>query len=171
MTNRFKRNCRINGHSRQRFATDTAMQGWPHSATRGAGVQRPSAHFIKCPPLSSLYPRHRNRRPLTSDHRPPKMPVSETLIRVDHVSRKFCRSLKHSLWYGVCDIAKELNPLGRKSEVRSQMSDVGTPQSKLSPPPAPRPLTSVFRPPISARRSSGPSTTFPSCSSAGSALD
>ena len=44
----------------------------------------------------------------------------EVLVRVDHVSKKFCRNLKHSLWYGVCDIAKELNPLRGKAESRKQ---------------------------------------------------
>ena len=36
----------------------------------------------------------------------------EVLVRVEGVSKKFCRSLKKSLWYGVCDIASELNPFG-----------------------------------------------------------
>jgi len=39
----------------------------------------------------------------------------EVLVRVDGVSKKFCRSLKKSLWYGVCDIAGELLP-GRKRQ-------------------------------------------------------
>jgi lipopolysaccharide transport system ATP-binding protein len=34
----------------------------------------------------------------------------EVLVKVEGVSKKFCRSLKKSLWYGVCDIAGELNP-------------------------------------------------------------
>jgi hypothetical protein len=34
---------------------------------------------------------------------------------VDGVGKKFCRSLKKSLWYGVCDIAGELLP-GRKRQ-------------------------------------------------------
>ncbi len=34
----------------------------------------------------------------------------EVLVKVEGVSKKFCRSLKKSLWYGVCDIASELNP-------------------------------------------------------------
>jgi lipopolysaccharide transport system ATP-binding protein len=34
----------------------------------------------------------------------------EVLVRVDGVGKKFCRSLKKSLWYGVCDIAGELLP-------------------------------------------------------------
>lgn len=42
----------------------------------------------------------------------------EVLVRVDGVSKKFCRSLKKSLWYGLCDIAGELNPLSRKAEKR-----------------------------------------------------
>lgn len=37
----------------------------------------------------------------------------ETLIKVEHVSKKFCRDLKKSLWYGVKDIAGEL--IGRNS--------------------------------------------------------
>ena len=32
------------------------------------------------------------------------------LVRVERVSKKFCRSLKRSLWYGIGDIAGELNP-------------------------------------------------------------
>ena len=31
-------------------------------------------------------------------------------MRVERVSKKFCRSLKRSLWYGIGDIAGELNP-------------------------------------------------------------
>jgi hypothetical protein len=38
----------------------------------------------------------------------------EVLVRVEGVSKKFCRSLKKSLWYGVCDIGAELNPLRRR---------------------------------------------------------
>lgn len=33
---------------------------------------------------------------------------NEFLIKVEGVSKKFCRSLKHSLWYGVQDVAGEL---------------------------------------------------------------
>ncbi len=39
---------------------------------------------------------------------------SEVLVRVEGVSKKFCRSLKKSLWYGVCDIGAELNPFRRR---------------------------------------------------------
>lgn len=34
--------------------------------------------------------------------------MDDTLITVNHVSKKFCRSLKHSLWYGLKDLAYEL---------------------------------------------------------------
>jgi hypothetical protein len=53
--------------------------------------------------------------PATS-HQPPVTPSDdEVLVRVDGVGKKFCRSLKKSLWYGVCDIAGELLP-GRKRQ-------------------------------------------------------
>ena len=35
-------------------------------------------------------------------------------MRVEGVSKKFCRSLKRSLWYGLCDIAGELNPFAKQ---------------------------------------------------------
>lgn len=35
---------------------------------------------------------------------------SEVLVDVQHVSKKFCRNLKKSLWYGVKDVLAELNP-------------------------------------------------------------
>jgi lipopolysaccharide transport system ATP-binding protein len=38
--------------------------------------------------------------------------MSDTLIKVEGVSKKFCRSLKKSLWYGVQDLGNEL--LGRR---------------------------------------------------------
>src|SRR5690606_14699713 len=48
--------------------------------------------------------------------------MAETLVTVSNVSKKFCRNLKRSLWYGVQDIASDLvgtkntnNPL-RKEE-------------------------------------------------------
>jgi len=34
--------------------------------------------------------------------------MAETLIKVDAVSKKFCRSLKRSLWYGMQDLGNEL---------------------------------------------------------------
>jgi ABC-type polysaccharide/polyol phosphate transport system ATPase subunit len=36
--------------------------------------------------------------------------MSEVLVKVEGVSKKFCRSLKRSLWYGVQDICGDLNP-------------------------------------------------------------
>ena len=55
----------------------------------------------------------------------PSNPASddEVLVRVEGVSKKFCRSLKKSLWYGFCDIAGELLP-GRKRE--SQRTELTT---------------------------------------------
>jgi hypothetical protein len=50
----------------------------------------------------------------------------EVLVRVDSVGKKFCRSLKKSLWYGVCDIGAELNPFrrrGAEGDSRSKMED------------------------------------------------
>ncbi len=38
----------------------------------------------------------------------------EVLVKADHVSKKFCRSLKKALWYGVQDIGSEM--VGRKYE-------------------------------------------------------
>ena len=34
--------------------------------------------------------------------------MSETFIKVENVSKKFCRSLKKSLWYGMKDLGSEL---------------------------------------------------------------
>jgi lipopolysaccharide transport system ATP-binding protein len=38
----------------------------------------------------------------------------EVLVRVEGVSKKFCRSLKKSLWYGLCDVAGELSLFTRR---------------------------------------------------------
>ena len=35
------------------------------------------------------------------------MPTSETLIEVEHVSKRFCRDLRKSLWYGMKDLCGE----------------------------------------------------------------
>jgi lipopolysaccharide transport system ATP-binding protein len=47
--------------------------------------------------------------------------MPEALITVDGLSKKFCRSLKHSLWYGVQDLASELRGRrhGRDGELRA----------------------------------------------------
>ena len=41
--------------------------------------------------------------------------MSEPLVKVEHLSKKFCRGLKRSLWYGIRDIGSELMGLRRKS--------------------------------------------------------
>jgi len=38
--------------------------------------------------------------------------MSETLIEVQNVSKKFCRDLKTSLWYGVKDLFREMTGQG-----------------------------------------------------------
>ena len=32
----------------------------------------------------------------------------DVLVRVDNVSKRFCRSLKRSLWYGLQDLGSEI---------------------------------------------------------------
>jgi homopolymeric O-antigen transport system ATP-binding protein len=39
----------------------------------------------------------------------------DVLVKVENVSKKFCRSLKRSLWYGVQDMLSELNPFSHRS--------------------------------------------------------
>ena len=47
------------------------------------------------------------------------MSDSQILIKVENVSKKFCRSLKRSLWYGIQDIAGEVTARsGAKSSLR-----------------------------------------------------
>ena len=45
--------------------------------------------------------------------------MNETLIKVDGVSKKFCRSLKKSLWYGLQDLGNELR--GRRHGGNGQL--------------------------------------------------
>lgn len=67
----------------------------------------------------------------TSDPRPPTSD-SDVLVRVEGVSKKFCRSLKRSLWYGVCDMASELNPFSeKKAESRVPRAEDRGPKSDL----------------------------------------
>ncbi len=42
---------------------------------------------------------------------------SDILVKVDGVRKKFSRSLKKSLWYGVKDMVAEVMPFGRKAEM------------------------------------------------------
>jgi len=58
-----------------------------------------------------------NQELSTKNHERSTRSSDEVLVRVEGVSKKFCRDLKKSLWYGVCDISSELNPFGRKSHV------------------------------------------------------
>jgi len=59
----------------------------------------------------------------TSYPPPATRPDDEVLVRVEGVSKKFCRSLKKSLWYGVCDIAGELLP-GRKRQEKAYLTTI-----------------------------------------------
>ena len=44
------------------------------------------------------------------------MSDSEILIKAENIGKKFCRSLKRSLWYGVRDIARDINPFSGNEE-------------------------------------------------------
>ncbi|MBW6513056.1 MAG: ATP-binding cassette domain-containing protein, partial [Desulfuromonadaceae bacterium] len=48
--------------------------------------------------------------------------MSDTLITVQNVSKKFCRSLKKSLWYGMQDLGREITGRrhGGEGELRSE---------------------------------------------------
>lgn len=46
--------------------------------------------------------------------------MSDTLVRVEHVSKKFCRNLRRSLWYGVRDLGNELVGRQRNHETLRQ---------------------------------------------------
>ncbi|MGH9878625.1 MAG: ATP-binding cassette domain-containing protein, partial [Nitrososphaerales archaeon] len=46
----------------------------------------------------------------------PESQQGEVILAVEQVSKKFCRSLKRSLYYGVRDIGKELIGGKRKSD-------------------------------------------------------
>ncbi len=54
---------------------------------------------------------------------------NEILVKVDGVSKKFCRDLKKSLWYGVKDVASELLPFAKGH----QQSKINNHQSSISP--------------------------------------
>lgn len=64
----------------------------------------------------------------------------EVLVKVEGVSKKFCRSFKRSLWYGVQDIVSDLNPLGRsrnghsESKIPNSKRFTSNPQSAISVP-------------------------------------
>lgn len=52
--------------------------------------------------------------------------MSDVLIKVDNVSKRFCRSLKRSLWYGLQDLGSEISGQrhGGGSELPQSSSDV-----------------------------------------------
>ena len=45
--------------------------------------------------------------------------MSDTLVKVENVSKKFCRNLKRSLWYGMKDLGSEL--LGRSRDENEEL--------------------------------------------------
>lgn len=52
--------------------------------------------------------------------------TNNALIRVEHVSKKFCRSLRRSLWYGVQGVVHSLNPFSAmqlESDLLSEVTD------------------------------------------------
>ena len=57
---------------------------------------------------------------------------NDVLVRVENVSKKFCRSLRGSLWYAVCDIASEFKPSGKS---RSETVPKPSPQNGFNAPP------------------------------------
>ncbi len=74
-------------------------------------------------------------QPTTNNNQPSTSHENEVLVRVNGVSKKFCRDLKKSLWYGVKDVAAELFPFGKqKSEIRDRRSDSSSLSSDLGPP-------------------------------------
>jgi lipopolysaccharide transport system ATP-binding protein len=60
-------------------------------------------------------------QPTTNNNQPSTSHENEVLVRVNGVSKKFCRDLKKSLWYGVKDVASELFPFGKKSVTSCQL--------------------------------------------------
>jgi lipopolysaccharide transport system ATP-binding protein len=46
---------------------------------------------------------------------------NDVLIRAEHVSKKFCRSLKRSLWYGAIDIATGLKPWNSGAHIEGEI--------------------------------------------------
>jgi lipopolysaccharide transport system ATP-binding protein len=59
-----------------------------------------------------------NEKPRTKNQ---ELDNNETLVKVDCVSKKFCRNLKKSLWYGMQDLGGELMGRGRdRDELRAE---------------------------------------------------
>ena len=53
-----------------------------------------------------------NQSPITNNHHSAVDLPNDVVLRVDNVSKKFCRNLKRSLWYGLQDLGR--NMLGGK---------------------------------------------------------
>ncbi len=45
----------------------------------------------------------------------------EILVKVEGVSKKFCRDLKKSLWYGIRDVMAELNPVASTQSTQNEL--------------------------------------------------
>ncbi len=71
--------------------------------------------------------------------RPPS-PDSDVLIKVDGVSKKFCRSLRKSLWYGLCDIGREVAPWAQRRESRVEGREPEQRANPLAPDPKSDPI-------------------------------
>jgi lipopolysaccharide transport system ATP-binding protein len=54
----------------------------------------------------------------------------EVLIDAENIGKKFCRSLKRSLWYGVQDIAKDLSPFNSAKAISSHQEPGPTPNQQ-----------------------------------------
>lgn len=52
---------------------------------------------------------------------------NEILVKVDQVSKIFCRDLKKSLWYGVKDVASELLPFNKAQGIKHMALAAGDP--------------------------------------------
>ena len=83
------------------------------------------------------------------DSRPPTSERdTEVLVRVEGVSKIFCRDLIKSLWYGLKDSAHDLLSWGKRTEVRGQKSEARGQRSGPSGSSSSFP-TSDLRPPTS----------------------
>ena len=60
--------------------------------------------------LDETYDAESKLQPPTTNMSSAANPSGDILVRVEGASKRFCRSLKKSLWYGVCDIASEFLP-------------------------------------------------------------
>lgn len=57
---------------------------------------------------------------------------NEILVKVNGVSKKFCRDLKKSLWYGVKDVASELLPFGKSNTKHKELGTRNSSSNKES---------------------------------------